>query len=363
MADRFVSSLADGTGDGTSEASPWTLLQAQDLANGDDVWIKADGEYKLVTLGVNTFTPVNGQNRYRGYSVSPGDLAHPGVVFDLEQHAGPMAKLEQVDTVLENVLIKNGAQTGPRHGVFVTADFCLVRRVRVDGISKNGFRVDGAGTLVDECEAVNFSLSGGGSGFLLGAVNAACRNCFAHDGAGSGFSVSAGAIPVNGFDGCIAANNVEEGFSIGPVPGYSVVLRHCVSVGNAVGVSVEEIFGNDVDLVRCIIGANATGIAGHPAGLSRVRSFGLARWGNTVEVSGNVDIRALGDTVDLAADPFVNSGGPQYDFRLRTDQRELLGTARSGFVMDGLAAAWTSFTDYGAVLSPSSPLVNPMLGY
>lgn len=364
MADRFVSSLASGAGDGSSEASAWTLLQAQNLADGDDVWIKADGDYPLVTLGVNTFQPINAQSRFRGYQSTPGDLAHPGVVFDAEQTPGNVVSLSQADTVLENVRIINGSPVSPSIGVSATGPFCLVRRVSVDGVGWYGIELGGLGSLADECEAVNVSLlvPGFAAGFRMSSANSACRNCFAHDIDGDGFVAAAGTAAIGGFDGCIAVNNTQAGFDVAPQPGYVIPLRHCVSMGNGVGLAVNQLSGNDADVVNSIIGANATGIAGHATALSRVRVAGLARWGNTIDVGGNVQLRNLGDIVDLAGDPFVDSGGPQYDFRIRADQRELLGRAVSGFIVAGQASGWRSSADFGAVQFPISPVINPLLG-
>jgi len=152
------------------------------------------------------------------------------------------------------------------------------------------------------------------------------------------------------------------GFDGAPQPGYVIPLRHCVSVGNGVGLAVNQLSGNDADVVNSILGANMTGIAGHTTAQSRVRIAGLARWGNVNEVSGNVDVRDLAATIDLAGDPFENSTGPQYDFRLRADQRELLGRAVSGFIVAGQASSWRSSADFGAVQTPISPVINPLFG-
>lgn len=75
ITDKYVSSTATGSGDGSSEASPWTLAQAvSNLAAGQRVNIKK-GVYTLTSVlnpsaHGTAYRPV----LWRGYDTTPGDL-------------------------------------------------------------------------------------------------------------------------------------------------------------------------------------------------------------------------------------------------------------------------------------------------
>lgn len=68
MANKYVSSLASGSGDGSS-GSPWTFGQISGAASGDVIYIKADGTYSIssgVTNNADALTLV-------GYTSGEGD--------------------------------------------------------------------------------------------------------------------------------------------------------------------------------------------------------------------------------------------------------------------------------------------------
>ena len=70
---RYVSSTASGSGNGISEANPWTFEQAGNLVEaGMTVWCKA-GDYGNINVTINKNGTVNSPIKFIGYTNEIGD--------------------------------------------------------------------------------------------------------------------------------------------------------------------------------------------------------------------------------------------------------------------------------------------------
>jgi len=361
MAERFVSSQASGTGDGTSPASPWTLLQAMNNASGDDVWIKADGPYLLGTIGVTTFAPAFSDNRFRGYLSVPGDLDYPAVVFDAEDAFASIAQIAVKNTLFENITCRNSSPFGVFPGVSITGSGCVVRRCRVTDVGAAGFVLDALGVMAVECEADGCSqLSSNFGAFELAAESTSARHGFAHDNNGHGFRQTTDTDSAAGLFSCIAASNAGAGFLSGVGAPRPLLVDQCVSVGNEDGFLLSLAQGAQIDCINCIIGNNTNGITVSEQSTSTVRAAGLARWGNTNAQSGggSLAIRHFGADIALTNDPFISSSGPEYDFRLKPQFVELIGKGTFNSFIVGGQRRQHAFLDFGAAQQPPRPILN-----
>lgn len=364
MADRYVSSSADGSGDGTSPASPWTLAQARTNANGDVVWIKADGPYLLNSLGVGAFDPSNAGNRFRGYISTPGDADEPVVTFDAQGQDADVVNCTRDDTWFENILFRNTSVTGTvRHGVRLAGTANVARRCRATLAGGAGFYLTGVGCLVVECEADDFAKrSSAWAGFSAGGVDPAFVNCFAHHGAGPGYRMlSTSAHP---FVSCVSADNADAGFLSTQASGYPLVLHYCVSIRDTSAIWFEDSAGAYCQVLGTIVVGATNVFKAHTTGFGRASVMSMAHFDAENLTAGNVFIREIEPVIALSADPFVDSSAPAYDIRLKAACRELLGTAGPRhFVINGQRTIWRSFADYGAVQQPIRPAVNPFFGW
>lgn len=228
MANRYVSALASGGGNG-SEGNPWTLLEAINAietmtgwSNGDHLWIKADGIYNLVDTTFTNIASSSNPNRISGYSSIIGDKGKAII----QRNGGGSGNLLAFPNggfwKIEN-LILDGQSTG--YGIYAGFDYNVLINIEVKNTQFHGF------------------------------TSSKCINCYAHNNALVGFQWC---ITQN----CISENNTFYGFWRGTsaincisknnLQGFSTLGHYynCISDSDSIGFNIS---GEGTIAINCII--------------------------------------------------------------------------------------------------------------
>ncbi|MEM7144441.1 MAG: right-handed parallel beta-helix repeat-containing protein [Verrucomicrobiota bacterium] len=155
------------------------------------------------------------------------------------------------------VTIENGNVSGFNDGISRTsgtssARFAIIRNVKAEGCSNNGFYLP-AGSIVEKCLAQNndhcglevgpFSIvqncvaSGNGdAGIIIAGISGQITNCNSSDNDGAGFAADADCSATS----CTASSNDGDGFDIGA----NSQITECRSIKNNIGIETGD---------RCLI--------------------------------------------------------------------------------------------------------------
>lgn len=134
---RYVTTSATGSGDGTTEGTAWTWQQAfANSSAGQTVWVKA-GNYGNINISISKNGTTNSPIKFIGYKNTIGD--NPNVNW---QHDGD----KSLDAA-EMPLIE-GNKTNNSNGITITGDYLIFRNLQVTKFEQNIFITSGASQVM-----------------------------------------------------------------------------------------------------------------------------------------------------------------------------------------------------------------------
>lgn len=325
------------------------------LVNGNTIYVKT-GTYTLtraVALAASTLL-------VEGYTTTRGDGAttYPACVLDIngvDAHVltvtGNYVQVRYLTVTNNPARAKNGVNWSGSGG-------CLYR-LRAHNIGRSGIYCDGIGNAVIGCEASNCSNSSAFySAIYLVGRGVAASGCFVHDSAAAGFYSAA--IGVVSLYSCIAAR-CDSGIRLSTAYNSSIgMCSNCVAYGcTSGGFDCYSSSTSYIHFDNCISVANDYGIATHATAYGAIDlSGGIAFYGNTtaeIQNEASCTVFEPVDRLSLETDPFVDAANN--DFRLKTNQRTLLGSGHpAAFLMSGAYSTSTGHPDYGALQQVVRPV-------
>lgn len=287
MAVKYVSSAADGSGDGTTTATSgangaWTFAQMLSAtpAAGDEIRILADGTYSRSATG--TIAYANGTaaaNIVITGANASGTV--DGTRPTIQASAGSITLLSVTGSHirLEYLLLDGNSQTSTT-GLVLGANYLRAIRCKAYRCTTRGLHVNSSASnsvLLRRCEA---ELCSGTGAIVLDSAAAIADFCEAYNNTTHGIAFSAAAKAVkciasgnsgassDGFnagsvgyyaEGCVAYGNGRDGFNLDSNSGFGTYLANCLAYGNS-----GEGFGTDgiksgAFLLNCAGGSNTSG--------------------------------------------------------------------------------------------------------
>lgn len=261
MTIRYISSLAGGSGDGSTTASSgstgaWTLAQmlAATPAAGDELRILADGTYSRSATG--TLAYANG-TAAANVAVTGANASGTvdGTRPTIQASAGSITLLNVTGShVRLDLLILDGNSQTSVTGLTLGASYTRARRCKAMNCTSKGINVADSNnsTFLSRCEATGCS---GTCGISVGS-SSNVRYCDSHGNSCHGFQASLNAFllgcissgntgsSADGFNGssvgyhaaeCTAHGNGRYGFDLTGNAGYGTLLSNCLSSGHTAG--------------------------------------------------------------------------------------------------------------------------------
>ncbi len=171
---RYVTTAAVGSGDGTSEANAWTLQQA--LANaegGQTVWVQA-GNYGNVELVMrNRSGTAETPLKFIGYDESIGDITE--IMVDQFSYTTPLDSAMFIDATRYPVL-DGDYSTGVDGLTIDNSHFIIIKNIQIKEYENNIMLWDRTSHVLIENIATALTYYGAGNGVGLNAVQDTCHH-------------------------------------------------------------------------------------------------------------------------------------------------------------------------------------------
>lgn len=147
MAEYYVSSLAGGSGIGTS-GDPFTLLQACDqTGTGNTFWVKADGDYNTqdgangCIMHLTVAGASSAPNIWEGYDTSTGDGGVATIDATSTYASAAISTLDSAWLVIKNLEFLGGTGIG-FDGNSRATDYVTFKNCRFSGNGDDGVQMD-----------------------------------------------------------------------------------------------------------------------------------------------------------------------------------------------------------------------------
>ena len=348
-------------------------VPAATAAGSNTIHVKAD-TYVAGTHFTNRVTPSNvghflNHHLVTGYNTTRGDATVPCVTLDANDGNFDAVYSTKAYWRWEYLTATGRGAGVPTYAKFgfnadTSGDYNVFYRCRSTNTGSGGFRAFGNSVFCVSCEATAFGIVTDAYGFGWGntGVSGGAYGCYAHDGAGAGFSSWGTYAPT--LLHCIADAATTHGFHRNAATISGVVSYSFCTAFGCVGGSgfYTESSTSGMTLVHNCIAVNNTGfgIGANSGGKTRTILLGTAFYGNSGgDIDTNTIVQEVVPRITLTADPFVDAANG--DFRLAASQRQALGAGWPGaFLSAGALTVWSGYPDLGAVqqaVRPTSILV------
>lgn len=259
MAVKYVSSSADGSGDGTTTATSgangaWTFAQmlAATPAAGDELRVMADGTYVRTATGTVAYAngTQNAKIKIHGAN-SSGVVDGTKPTIQLSGSTLTALNVTGSHVILRHIHVDGASQTSST-GIIIAGNYSALILSKVSGTTVNGITLSAANqAYAIQCEVTGASGTSGFNvgaasralfcesyantthGFLLSGANATVLHCLSYSNTG-GSSDGFNASSVGYFAShCVAYSNGRNGFDLAGNNVFGTVLANCWAWGNA----------------------------------------------------------------------------------------------------------------------------------